>query len=214
LHKPAVFGLRDMLTRILRGLRRKLPLIVGGAPRLWADRLVLRGFEPSRDFARFAEYRADPEVLRYLAGSMAQEDCRSVIRTFRLAALNERRQLALAIERVADRALVGEITLTAPAVDPSIGFLGFILHRDCWSHGYATEASLCLLDYAFRDLGYATVFAGCTLENVASRRVLEKLRFSPCAPRDDMPGVPEGVTPLFFSARSDLWLASAERAKS
>lgn len=48
------------------------------------------------------------------------------------------------------------------------------LHPDHWGNGYATEAVLELLRFAFDDLKLHRVEAGCAVENTASIRVLEK----------------------------------------
>ena len=45
------------------------------------------------------------------------------------------------------------------------------------SRGYATEASRILIERAFNDLGIERIYATFKIENMASRRVLEKLGF-------------------------------------
>ncbi len=42
-------------------------------------------------------------------------------------------------------------------------------------HGYATEAAGAVLDWVLRQPGVARVVASCLRDNLASRRVLEKL---------------------------------------
>jgi ribosomal-protein-alanine N-acetyltransferase len=46
-----------------------------------------------------------------------------------------------------------------------------------WGMGYATEATVACLDYAFKQLDIATVSAYCTANNLASVAILEKLGF-------------------------------------
>ena len=52
--------------------------------------------------------------------------------------------------------------------------LAFELFRRVWGHGYATEASWAVLDWA-RSSGYERVWATVWDWNTASRRVLAKL---------------------------------------
>jgi RimJ/RimL family protein N-acetyltransferase len=55
--------------------------------------------------------------------------------------------------------------------------LAFELLRRVWGEGYATEASLAVLDWA-RSSGYERVWATVWEWNTASRRVLAKLGFT------------------------------------
>ncbi|MGK5685166.1 GNAT family N-acetyltransferase [Actinoplanes sp. URMC 104] len=53
--------------------------------------------------------------------------------------------------------------------------LAYYLGRPAWGHGYATEAALAVLRFAFEQHGLARVVAVVRHENAASRRVLEKI---------------------------------------
>lgn len=50
-------------------------------------------------------------------------------------------------------------------------------HPDVWNQGYATEATKHILKFCFEDLGLHRVEAGCSKENAASGKVLEKSGF-------------------------------------
>jgi RimJ/RimL family protein N-acetyltransferase len=54
---------------------------------------------------------------------------------------------------------------------------GYMLARDCWGRGYATEVGRAALRHGFESLGFDTVVARTAPANQASRRVLEKLGF-------------------------------------
>lgn len=54
---------------------------------------------------------------------------------------------------------------------------GYLLARDLWGRGYATEAGRAALRHGFDALGFEEVVARTAPENSASRRVLEKLGF-------------------------------------
>ena len=84
----------------------------------------------------------------------------------------------LAAERKADREVIGYCGL----VDSGRGSegepeLAFELLRRVWRQGYATEASLAVLDWA-RSSGYERLWATVWEWNTASRRVLAKVEFS------------------------------------
>ncbi len=84
----------------------------------------------------------------------------------------------LAVERKATGDVIGYCGL----VDSGRGSeeepeLAFELLRRVWGHGYATEASWAVLDWA-RSSGYARVWATVWEWNTASRRVLAKVGFT------------------------------------
>lgn len=53
--------------------------------------------------------------------------------------------------------------------------LGYLLRRDCWGMGYATEGAQALLDEAFQKRNASEVIAEIRSENMPSRRVAERL---------------------------------------
>ena len=53
--------------------------------------------------------------------------------------------------------------------------LGYLLRRDCWGMGYATEGAQALLDEAFYKRNALEVIAEIRPENIPSRRVAERL---------------------------------------
>ena len=54
---------------------------------------------------------------------------------------------------------------------------GYLLARDRWGRGYATEAARAALRHGFESLRFEEVVARTAPDNSASRRVLEKLGF-------------------------------------
>ena len=84
----------------------------------------------------------------------------------------------LAVERKAARDVIGYCGL----IDSGRGSdgepeLAFELLRRVWRQGYATEASLAVLDWA-RSSGYERLWATVWEWNTASRRVLAKVGFT------------------------------------
>lgn len=53
--------------------------------------------------------------------------------------------------------------------------IGYLLRRDCWGIGYATEGARALLDEAFQKRNASEVIAEIRPENMPSRRVAERL---------------------------------------
>ncbi|MGW0251903.1 GNAT family N-acetyltransferase [Nocardia goodfellowii] len=84
----------------------------------------------------------------------------------------------LAVERKTERDVIGYCGLVdtgrAARREPE---LAFELLRRVWCQGYATEASLAVLDWA-RSSGYERLWATVWDWNIASRRVLAKVGFT------------------------------------
>lgn len=59
--------------------------------------------------------------------------------------------------------------------DPDLIDLGYRLLPDAWGLGYATEAALSTLDYGLRQLYLPLITAMVVSENMASRKILEKI---------------------------------------
>ena len=69
--------------------------------------------------------------------------------------------------------------------DPSEGELGWVLHKNHWGKGYTTEAAGAMLAYAREHWHIRRMIACCDSENIASKRVIEKLgmKFVKTCPR-------------------------------
>jgi RimJ/RimL family protein N-acetyltransferase len=53
--------------------------------------------------------------------------------------------------------------------------LFYLLKAACWGQGLATEAARALFAYAFVDLALERIDSSCAFDNLASKRVMEKL---------------------------------------
>lgn len=57
----------------------------------------------------------------------------------------------------------------------SEGELGWIIHKDFWGNGYATEAAFAIKDFAAKELGLKKLIAHCDGQNAASYHVMSKI---------------------------------------
>ncbi|HTN96252.1 MAG TPA: GNAT family N-acetyltransferase, partial [Nordella sp.] len=60
--------------------------------------------------------------------------------------------------------------------------LGYWLGEPYWGRGYMSEAVTAVVDHAFDVAGHERLISGCRLQNLASRRVLEKAGFEHSGP--------------------------------
>jgi RimJ/RimL family protein N-acetyltransferase len=177
---------------------------------LETHRLLLR--RPERgDIDGYADFFADPEVVRYISG---------VTKT--------RAETAAGVERMIrhwDRYGIGLFSLVRKADERLIGRAGFLfwdarwrnslaneleasaeteigwtLGREFWGLGYATEAATAARDWALSELGVTRLISLIQRGNVASVRVAEKL--GETLERKDLPGP--------FAATTDLYALTTE----
>jgi RimJ/RimL family protein N-acetyltransferase len=90
----------------------------------------------------------------------------------------------LAVTHRTTGAFVGTLILRLPSfdVDPwthdkRLGVLGYAIARERQGNGYASEAAASMVELAFTDLYVLRLRATVLRDNVASRRVLERLHF-------------------------------------
>ncbi|MEO7269304.1 MAG: GNAT family protein [Knoellia sp.] len=142
------------------------------------ERLTLRPVTDG-DIDQMLTYRNDPEVRRWLIRATVDP---ATFRQKWLASVEDRDDHSC-VALVGDQH-VGTGTLEvldgmgqddAPESLKVEGMLGYILDPAHAGHGYATELAHNLLSLAFDDVGLRRVTAGCYADNLASRRVLEKV---------------------------------------
>ena len=144
------------------------------AVRLETERLLLRELRGG-DWDAYAVMTADAEVMRYI-GEGRTLDRETTWRA--IAGMLGHWQLLgygmWALEEKATGRFVGRAGFIDPPGWP--GFeLGWLLGREHWGQGFATEAAARCLRYAFEDLGRERVISLIRPDNVRSARVAERL---------------------------------------
>ena len=137
------------------------------------ERLWLRDFVEA-DFAAVHAYASDEEVTRYMFyPPRAEIDTRNYIRRMIQSQMETPRTIwEVAIVRKSDNQLIGACDLTIEREDD--GDLGYILAREAWGYGYASEVAKALVLAGFNELKLQRIYAICDVNNQASIRVLEK----------------------------------------
>ena len=145
-------------------------------PRLETPRLVLRGWRQA-DIESYAPMLADREVMRFLGGPVDREE--AWLRMAQHAGHWSLRGYGnWAIERRADGALIGRAGLWEP--EGWLGLeVGWMLGREAWGHGYATEAARSAMNWAWGTLDAARLISVIHAENDASASVARRLGMEP-----------------------------------
>lgn len=164
------------------------------APTLKTKRLILRQWK-KEDLAPFAAMNADARVTEFFPSPLSRE---------------QSDELAQRIQEELKEHPYGLWAFEVQGGAPFIGFLG--LHKtsfhasftpciefawrlsfDYWGKGYATEAALEVLRYAFSTLDLKEIVAFTTEQNARSRKLMERLGMTYCPDEDfDHPKLPSG----------------------
>ncbi len=159
--------------------------------RLETERLFLRPLSMD-DLDLLAGFYADPEVMRYIGpGGVADRERSRQSLERMLAGFEAEGYGQLAVERREDGVFMGRCglllwdtaswtpTRCADAKGPVETEVGYLLGRDYWGHGYATEAALAVRDWAFSNLELERLIALIYAENSRSIGVARKLGMEP-----------------------------------
>ena len=135
------------------------------------ERLLLREFYPE-DEAAIHSYASAPEVTRFTdwGPNDAQQTRAFLDLCLGLQGKWPRQSVSLGIELKAAGKLIGGI-----GIEAATGVVGYVLHREHWGRGYATEASRAILRFGFETLELHRIVARCDVLNAESYRVMEKL---------------------------------------
>jgi ribosomal-protein-alanine N-acetyltransferase len=143
---------------------------------LRTERLRLRAFRPD-DWADVHCYGSDPEVVRFMdwGPNTVEESRHHTNRASATAAVSPRLRFPYAVERLAGGRVIGSVELSLTSLDHRRAEMGYVLAREAWGRGYATEAAQALVAYGFGPLGLHRIAATCDPDNTASARVLQKI---------------------------------------
>ena len=148
-------------------------------PPIVTPRLLLKK-KSLNDFESFFAMSKDQKVMQYIGdGSIFHWTCKTALKKFK-AGLNRTNKNKL-----------GTLSVYTKNCNQYIGWCGigyskFLDHielgyrycRDAWHNGYATEAASAILAETYRLTDIDRILACTHPQNIASRRVLEKLGFA------------------------------------
>ncbi len=132
------------------------------------------------DLAAVLTYSSDRSVARYVPWEANTE---AVARAFledaiSTAAQQPRTSYVLAIIDRSTGTLIGAARIGLESEVHRRADIGYVLRRDLWGSGLATEVARLLIDFGFDNLGLYRIWATTHPDNPASSRVLEKIGMS------------------------------------
>ena len=85
-----------------------------------------------------------------------------------------------AMIRKSDGEFIGQCGITMQECgNERVPEIGWLLRRDCWHQGHASEAAMACRAYAFERLGFNEVFSIIRDTNTASQRVAQRIGMEP-----------------------------------
>jgi ribosomal-protein-alanine N-acetyltransferase len=137
------------------------------------ERLRLRRFTPD-DLEAFCSILGDPEVMRYLgvaAGPLSRQESEALLYN----AIDTWTTHGFSRLAMVDKYLTKVIGLCGWRRFEGTPELIYILKKESWGMGLATEAAKACLRYGFEELQFDRIIAFTRIENRVSLRVLQKI---------------------------------------
>ncbi len=124
---------------------------------LVGEKVTLREFD-LKDFDAVHAYARDLESWTYVEwhANSPQETREYLARAVNGRRADPRSDYSLAITTTGSEQVVGAVELRIDVADRERASLGYIVNRVHQSHGYATEATILILDFGLGSLGAAT----------------------------------------------------------
>ncbi len=134
------------------------------------ERLTIRRFTPE-DWKGLHEYLSLEEVVKYEPyHTYSLEECKEE------AIYRSRNEAFLAVCLTENNKLIGNIYFEQQEPKEFMTWeIGYVFNPAYYGKGYATEACIKILQYAFENLSAHRIIGMCNPENVASWKVLERL---------------------------------------
>ncbi len=127
------------------------------------------------DIQELSKVLSDPESMQYYTGPFHLEKVESWIQWNMDNYRKYKHGLWAVILKDGERFL-GDCGITMQIIDrETVPEIGFHIIKKYWNQGYATEAAVACMEYAFKVLKYPKVFSYTTVKNLPSQRVAEKI---------------------------------------
>ncbi|MGF1701460.1 GNAT family N-acetyltransferase [Photobacterium makurazakiensis] len=159
------------------------------------DRLILRQWRDS-DLAPFAEMNRDPKVMTYFPSLLSARESNELAERFQRLIVDKGWGF-WALEQKNTGLFLGFVGLhfqeegsgipNAPLVE-----IGWRLCSSSWGNGFAPEAAKAALAFAFDTLNLSEVYAFTALQNLPSKRVMEKIGMHNTHQDFNHPKLPKG----------------------
>lgn len=138
------------------------------------ERLIVREFMDT-DIKNLYSLLSDPDVMKYCSGSLNIEETQKWIKSIKKYYDKYGYDYWVAIDKITGE-FIGQLGIIKQEVDNEwIDCIAFMIRKDKWSKGYATEGGKGCIAYGFQVLKRKKLYATVEPMNTASKSVLEKI---------------------------------------
>lgn len=184
------------------------PVAVG--PVLETARLILR-VPRAEDFERYAELLGDEEAARYIGGRLERAPAWRRFLQMPGAWMVQGFAMFSVLDKASGKWL-GQTGPWKPDGWPG-NEVGWSFHPDAWGRGYATEAAIAAMDWAFGTLGWTSVIHCIDPANLPSQRLAQRLG-SRNRGAVKMPPPYEGLLTEAWGQTHEEWSANRRRIEA
>lgn len=148
------------------------------SPKMETSRLLLRRMEIS-DARDMYDYASRPEVTKYLLWvpheslEYTRTYLKQVQRCYKHGTFHD-----FGIIYKENNKFIGTCGFAGTDAANATAEAGYVLNPDYWGKGIAAEALSCIIRMGFEKLGYNRIESRYMVDNIASRRVMEKCSMS------------------------------------
>ena len=139
---------------------------------LESKRSIIRPFL-DKDFGKVTEMMTSPEVMKFTGFRVPQSDEKINVLFNKWKTENSHEFGVWCVEEKDSRSCIGWFMLKA--TEDNIPELGFMIHKNYWGKGFATEVSRVFIHHAFNDLKVEKITASADRINTSSILVLKKI---------------------------------------
>ncbi|KIL74959.1 GNAT family N-acetyltransferase [Bacillus badius] len=145
---------------------------------LYTQRLHLRKMTVA-DSSSLFDIWSDPDVTRFMnIDRFTNEDQAKEIITYLDALSKDNQAIRFSIIELTSNRIIGSCGYNSLDFQNAKAEIGYDIAKAHWGNGYAPEAILSLVEYAFNSLNLHRIEAKVEPENLNSIKVLEKLNFT------------------------------------
>lgn len=179
-------------------------------PTLETERLILR-LPQADDFAAYAELNTDEVAMRFIGGALSRAAAWRKFLVMPGAWAIQGFAMFSVIEKVSDR-WIGQLGPWQPEGWPGTE-VGWAFHRSAWGRGYATEAGIAAIDWAFEQLGWDEVIHSIDPENHSSQALAQRLGSRNRGP-GKLPEPFENVPIEIWAQTRAEWTAARQKSRA